>query len=238
MLRSRNCVEATGCRPRRAHWILVATALCVAAIPGIAQAQTPSLTGEALQGADVFTFPSGQVQVTANCDPSGTSTFEYTASGPASGPYPGTFTESGSGTIGPQDQPNGSGIVESFSATFSIESPLGQVTGTKSLGLGDPFGVGSFCETEPAGSPFTGLTLFLPSAAYDARIQTIDGRFIDRGETRVTIHKVCVARCADFFEETYTSQELLPAPAIKPGKGCGDKNHEHERENECKKQPK
>ena len=24
----------------------------------------------------------------------------------------------------------------------------------------------------------------------------------------------------------------------KPGKGCGDKNHEHERENECKKPPK
>ena len=24
----------------------------------------------------------------------------------------------------------------------------------------------------------------------------------------------------------------------KPGKGCGDKNHSHERENECKKPPK
>ena len=24
----------------------------------------------------------------------------------------------------------------------------------------------------------------------------------------------------------------------KPGKGCGDKNHEHEREDECKKPPK
>ena len=24
----------------------------------------------------------------------------------------------------------------------------------------------------------------------------------------------------------------------KPGKGCGDKNHQHERENECKKPPK
>lgn len=24
----------------------------------------------------------------------------------------------------------------------------------------------------------------------------------------------------------------------KPGKGCGDKNHEHARENECKKQPR
>src|SRR6476469_3068133 len=24
----------------------------------------------------------------------------------------------------------------------------------------------------------------------------------------------------------------------KPGKGCGDKNHEHERDNECKKPPK
>ena len=25
---------------------------------------------------------------------------------------------------------------------------------------------------------------------------------------------------------------------VKPGKGCGDKNHYHERENECKKTPK
>ena len=26
--------------------------------------------------------------------------------------------------------------------------------------------------------------------------------------------------------------------SVKPGKGCGDKNHYHERENECKKPPK
>jgi hypothetical protein len=26
--------------------------------------------------------------------------------------------------------------------------------------------------------------------------------------------------------------------AVKPGKGCGDKNHYHEREDECKKPPR
>jgi hypothetical protein len=30
----------------------------------------------------------------------------------------------------------------------------------------------------------------------------------------------------------------VPVDQPKPGKGCGDKNHRHEREDECKKSPK
>jgi hypothetical protein len=36
-----------------------------------------------------------QPQITANCNPAGTSTISFTASGIAAGPYPGTYTETG-----------------------------------------------------------------------------------------------------------------------------------------------
>ncbi|HEY3020182.1 MAG TPA: hypothetical protein VGJ32_08320 [Solirubrobacteraceae bacterium] len=37
---------------------------------------------------------------------------------------------------------------------------------------------------------------------------------------------------------TFTSHKSAASSQYKPGKGCGDKNHIHERENECKKPPK
>lgn len=35
-----------------------------------------------------------------------------------------------------------------------------------------------------------------------------------------------------------SSQGSAAVTQYKPGKGCGDKNHQHEREDECKKPPK
>ena len=35
-----------------------------------------------------------------------------------------------------------------------------------------------------------------------------------------------------------SSQTSAASTQYKPGKGCGDKNHQHEREDECKKPPK
>jgi len=117
---------------------------------------TQNLTGESFDAADIFGFPNGRISITANCNPDGSSTFSYSASGSAFGPYPGTFIETGTVTIGPQFIAPGQGIafgdVQTFSASFTIDSPLGQVTGTKSLPV--PGFHGGTCVTPTPGSPF------------------------------------------------------------------------------------
>src|SRR5207237_7398906 len=88
-----------------------------------AQLPPPTLTGEHL-----FAAPD----VTTNCNPNGTSTVTFSASGVATGPYPGTFTEVGTATIGPQTQTPGQGqsigTLLTFDAVFTIQSPVGDVT--------------------------------------------------------------------------------------------------------------
>ena len=61
-------------------------------------------------------------------------------SGVAAGPYPGTFVESGTMTIGPQDipeqqfgVPNAVGLVVSVDLDFAITSGSTLITGTKSF---------------------------------------------------------------------------------------------------------
>jgi hypothetical protein len=77
--------------------------------------------------------------VDRDCDANGTSTFTVRATGPAVGPYPGTFEETATFTIGPQTAvpntppPGFQGPILDFHATFTIFSALGTVTGTKDV---------------------------------------------------------------------------------------------------------
>jgi hypothetical protein len=90
------------------------TALCVAVVglglvvPSALAA--PSLQGEKLNG-------DGNYQVA--CD--GPNKLSYTVSGSASGPYPGTFTETGSADSG----------TGTFTANFTIKSGSTTITGAK-----------------------------------------------------------------------------------------------------------
>src|SRR5438309_189442 len=81
-----------------------------------------TLTGEELTATP---------DITTNCNPNGTSTVMFSASGVATGPYPGTFTEVGTATIGPQTvSPSGGsslGTLLTFDAVFTIQSPTGDV---------------------------------------------------------------------------------------------------------------
>src|SRR5256885_5935224 len=108
--------------------------ILVSAPGAMAQTAPPlRLTGETLSSAGASTFTTS-----ASCNPNGTSTFSYQTSGAATGPYTGTYTETGTVTVGPQPiVPNTfsapGGIVTSWTASFTITSPTGNVTGTKTL---------------------------------------------------------------------------------------------------------
>src|SRR5688572_20498479 len=95
-----------------------------------------SLTGEELLVQDVT--------LTLDCDPSRVSTISFSASGTATGPYPGTFTAQGTVTIGAQTLPGPrpgtvAGPLLSLRETFTIDSPLGTVRGVKKLTRHQPF---------------------------------------------------------------------------------------------------
>ena len=63
----------------------------------------------------------------------GNSTYTFEVSGPATGPYACTFTESGSVTIGPQVDPipgapgQFRGPITAYESTFTVTSPAGNI---------------------------------------------------------------------------------------------------------------
>jgi hypothetical protein len=92
-----------------------------------ALAATPaSLNGE------VFTGQGDTRTLDGDCSSPGNGSFTFSTSGTATGPYPGTFSESGTFTIS-TDHTNGLPAVTAYSATFTITSSAGNVTGTKAL---------------------------------------------------------------------------------------------------------
>ena len=128
---------------RRARFVLCTALLAAVALTAsVATGQTggPTLETENLQAlAEGFTS-------TASCDTTSTSTVSWTAEGLATGPYPGTFTLSGTLTIGPQTMPGShpptpsregtvAGPVQSFQESFTITSGTTTITGTKTLQL-------------------------------------------------------------------------------------------------------
>ena len=172
----------------------------------------PRLTGAEFQAADIYTFENGVVTVEADCHEDGLSTVSYSATGEVGlswrpGPFPGgTFTETGTFTAGPEYALPGEGVaygdLESFHATFTIDSPTGQVVGTKSLAI--PGYHGGVCNTPSAGSPFSGANLRLIGAlSYDAVIFTADGVSHDSGTTSGFLYFACGFQCDDAFESRF-----------------------------------
>ena len=189
---------------RRVVLATAATAAAVLVPITPAFAADVSLASEVLATGDMaFDFEGYPVDGSspAGCDPSGTSTLEFTATGVATGPYPGTFTEHVVIRIGPQSPagPDASlpgalvGEVLSFESEFTITSTMGDVTGTKSLAetgiatnTGSCFGVSA---EDGGGFAYTFLTDFTytkrsvdVSLTYSARIQpTVGDVFRDSG---------------------------------------------------------
>jgi hypothetical protein len=160
------------------------------ASPALGQVNPPTLTGESFVGA-------GSVSVVAGCTASSTGgAFTYFADGTALGPYPGTFTEQGTVTIG------SSAVVTSFSATFTISSGTTTITGTKQLPTPSPLG-GCF--------PAFAASVF---PTYSATITTPAGRFHDEGMTSVA------AIFPEFGEPVFTSSLSQTVPFLPATKGA------------------
>ena len=154
--------------------------LCSFAASASAQAP-PNLSGEALVAQPE------DVDVTCEGSASGFA-IRWSVSGVATGPYPGTFTETGSHT-GP-----GTDVIE---ASFRIESPAGTVTGTKrfvppaagsALPCGHPLGAGSFGVLR-----------------YEATIVAPAGRFTDQGSAEHFVLTSVPGSGTGAFNETFAS---------------------------------
>jgi hypothetical protein len=116
----------------------------------------PSLVGETLTATSTDFF-----EVTLTCSVT-SSVIDFSASGVAAGPYPGTFTESGSIVL------SSTGQVTSFSADYSIMSAVGSVQGSKTLGA--PAGAGT-CASSLAGFD----AAFDTPVSYTATIYPVTG---------------------------------------------------------------
>lgn len=156
-----------------------------------AQTTTPAtLSGEMLSGA------SGEFDG-VGCLTGGP--FSFSTSGTATGPYPGTFTETGSGTVTYAADGTGTGPV-SFSASFKIDSANGEVTGTKTFnGPVAPFGV---CYQDPNNYLFTAV----PS--YQATIQTSQSNYTDQGTADTYVAES--SGTLNTLSETFASSRSQP----------------------------
>ena len=168
----------------------------LSAAPASAQPLPSDLTGETLQATSAPT-------VTISCNPTGTSSGTFSVTGTAVGPYPGTFTESGSFSFGPLGgvnvPPQGPeftsfGQMTTFNANFTITSGTTRITGTKVLGLfispaggavGLTFTFGSCSDVNlPAGS--TTVVDVAANTTYQATINEPAGQFADNGGAEVS----------------------------------------------------
>jgi hypothetical protein len=187
-----------------------------------AQAQTlpSSLQGELL-GAECSAFPpsgftcvsAGQGSVTTTCtlQTDGTAVLSFSVTnGVASGPYPGSFSESGIYTLGPVNSGGGGvgEVVIGFSATFSIQSPAGTVTGTKTGTAAQQAPLShNFCTAFPGQLGNFGGAF----ASYSATIQTAQGSFRDTGQTLAQVNGGFPPIVpSGFFEHFYNSNGVVP----------------------------
>jgi hypothetical protein len=159
------------------------------------------LTGEVLITSEVG--DPGTSQVSGTCNPFGESEFTFRVTGVAVGPYPGTFIEEGSFTLGPVGFP-----LVAFESAFTITSANGTVTGTKTLQGVTPTHNGACGEFVFGGTEAEAVDYQVP-VRYTATITTTGGSATDSGDSFVSHADTQIRGMADFngfsFGETFTS---------------------------------
>jgi hypothetical protein len=177
---------------RRKRRLLVGLGSTVALVLGLglssAAAAVPTLTGEMLSGSS--SQGNSHVCLTPN----------FSLSGTASGPYPGSFMESG--TWAPLDS--------SFTTTFTITSGTTTITGAKTFSRGTPGLSGFFdCGADPTTMDVSGIP-------YTATIQTPNGSFHDEGVSTVFI--TITASGVATLTESFISSLTEPVPTAPTSK--------------------
>ncbi len=113
---------------RHARRLVALTGCLILGVLGLGAVEAHAATPSSLAGES---FTSSEVKgstLTGTCTGNGNEgSFNFSVSGTAAGPFPGTFTESGSFNTAR------SGFPTSFSSTFTITSTAGMVTGTGRL---------------------------------------------------------------------------------------------------------
>jgi hypothetical protein len=174
---------ASGRRILRTAFIASAL-VAVGAFPASAAA---NLTGEQL-----VSIGGNTITTSVTCTPTTSGSFTFEASGIAIGPVPGTFTETGTATFGPEvGLFAGARALETFEAGFEIQGSDGTtVTGVKRM-TGDPLSETNpnnyaYCDPDRGGI-FSHHYEFAASVTYEARIQPPSGDPIcDRGTGQVS----------------------------------------------------
>ena len=222
----------------------LAVSVVVAAPPAWA---TPSpLTGEFLSAGS--TSGNGGTLITgATCSQTSPSTITFTASGTVgSGPYPGSFTESGAVTISttpPSPAQYVFGIpfyqVSAVDAFFTISSAAGTIGGTEHLA--GPDNVLALCDTynnQPFGTTGDTVTGFfrelMPGSdgyglSYDAIITTPSGSFEDTGKGGLSIADLNVTPApgsgtvqnSNTLNAAFASSSLTPVSTVGNATGGG-----------------
>ena len=111
---------------RRVRYLLLMGCLILGVL-GLGAVEAHAATPSSLAGE---TFTSHEVKgstLSGTCNGTSEGSVHFSVSGTAAGPFPGTFTESGSFST------HRGGFFTSFSSTFTITSAAGTVTGTGSL---------------------------------------------------------------------------------------------------------
>lgn len=212
-------------------FLLVAVASATVAAPAVADQPSPPVPPPTLTDELLIDNPG---TITATCNPTGVSTLTFSAAGIAYGPYPGTFTESGTATIGPQTFTRGifpAGLVQTFSTSFEIDSPVGLVTGTKQLVL-PASEFGAICGTVPTLTAY-GVSETL---SYEARIRTADAVYRDVGTAETQLNRTIFPSGeirTSQFDEYFASSLLVPELV------CVIKEHPNDPgKSKCKKEEK
>ena len=180
-----------------------------------------------------------------NCNPSSISSVTWSASGVATGPYPGTFTVQGSAMIGPQTSPGPrpgttAGGLLNLHETFTIESPLGTVTGVKSRTAPTPGDIGT-CQqvtgfsTGPVVGAQGSVVDIFSQPRYVAQIREPAGNFHDRGDalfnvTELDLDGTCAGDPCHFRMAAFDQFFMSTAPPNGHDRNSTDMDDEIENE--------
>jgi hypothetical protein len=193
------------------------TAVLLALLAPASFGQAVSLSGETFE-----TVPGLGQQTTFgaySCDKDGTTVIPFQTEGAALGPYVGSFTETGTITIGPQTNTTidsrGVGAILGFQASFTITSqfPVATVTGTKQLAPTSPtpanFSALGRCDPDGSSPPDTDMFALVsdPFVLYTAQINAVTGTRTDKGTGSFVIRSVTNPASPTSFQESFTSTE-------------------------------